>query len=345
MYNCHYDVVPVFNLGKSTIYAGRLSDVMRSDKPFKLIVMCDPEPLAHAREMVELSGPAEKIIPRSMTEFTELPIMRLNWPDMSAAPFLTRKWWGDLLKVIRKLEGPVAVCCYGGHGRTGTALSCMVGLTSLVPKTADPVKYVRDHYCDEAVETLAQINYIEAVTGRKVYENGSYFTKSFTQGTTKASSQATTSSTTDTQGEFGDGMFSFVWDPDKKVYVAYPREQAIEVAKSAAKSAEVFKQQPKETAREMMDRVFGPVPSKTSVPNLPLSDRVAAARAKVSDARASAKANDKTRKSARERAMEKIAKVIDQKLDVREQDLADQAARAEANTVTLGELDKKGYGI
>lgn len=53
----------------------------------------------------------------------------------------------------------VEVGCIGGHGRTGTALACMAVLAGLSPKAA--VKFVRNKYCDHAVEAKAQEWYIE----------------------------------------------------------------------------------------------------------------------------------------------------------------------------------------
>jgi protein-tyrosine phosphatase len=53
----------------------------------------------------------------------------------------------------------VEVACLGGIGRTGTALSCIAILDGVPAKVA--VRYVRDHYRSEAVETVDQERYIE----------------------------------------------------------------------------------------------------------------------------------------------------------------------------------------
>jgi protein-tyrosine phosphatase len=58
--------------------------------------------------------------------------------------------------------------CQGGHGRTGTALAILGCLLGVIPEGADPVVWVREHYCLEAVETSKQISYIEKITERKV---------------------------------------------------------------------------------------------------------------------------------------------------------------------------------
>ena len=58
--------------------------------------------------------------------------------------------------------------CQGGHGRTGTALAIIGALSNCIPPGVDPVAEVRRRYCDLAVESAAQIEYIEAITGREV---------------------------------------------------------------------------------------------------------------------------------------------------------------------------------
>ena len=48
----------------------------------------------------------------------------------------------------------VEVGCLGGLGRTGTVLACMAVLSGVAPSSA--VRWVREHYRAEAVETVEQ---------------------------------------------------------------------------------------------------------------------------------------------------------------------------------------------
>ncbi len=48
----------------------------------------------------------------------------------------------------------VEIGCYGGHGRTGTALACLAILCGQAPDEA--VTWVRATYCERAVETGEQ---------------------------------------------------------------------------------------------------------------------------------------------------------------------------------------------
>lgn len=65
----------------------------------------------------------------------------------------------DLLARSRRGEH-VEVGCLGGHGRTGTALACLAVLTGTPP--AEAVSWVRDAYCEKAVETDQQRAFVAA---------------------------------------------------------------------------------------------------------------------------------------------------------------------------------------
>lgn len=95
------------------------------------------------------------------------PVVRISWPDYDI-PALERDFWLDLIDVIneewlkKRITG-VTCCCVGGHGRTGTALAILAGLTGAC--ISDPVLFVREHYCKKVVESESQIKYIEEMTG------------------------------------------------------------------------------------------------------------------------------------------------------------------------------------
>ncbi len=51
----------------------------------------------------------------------------------------------------------IHIGCIGGHGRTGMVLAALVAYRKV---SADPIKYVREHYCDKAVESKAQVEFL-----------------------------------------------------------------------------------------------------------------------------------------------------------------------------------------
>ncbi|WRZ93024.1 protein phosphatase [Streptomyces sp. NBC_01007] len=82
----------------------------------------------------------------------------LRWPDFrlpadraGARAVLTEAW--------RRAAGErVEIACFGGRGRTGTALACVAVLDGVPPE--DAVAYVRRHYDRHAVETPWQRAYV-----------------------------------------------------------------------------------------------------------------------------------------------------------------------------------------
>ena len=89
----------------------------------------------------------------------------LNIPIIDgSAPAYPRKFWEQLFDMIKLLDKNVLIVCQGGHGRTGTVLSILLGLFCDV---TDPVQKCREIYCEDAVETNAQLDYVEEITGLK----------------------------------------------------------------------------------------------------------------------------------------------------------------------------------
>jgi hypothetical protein len=87
------------------------------------------------------------------------PHAHLDWPDFAvpADPAALRVALTTLLERARAGD-VVEVGCLGGHGRTGTAVACLAILTGVQPD--DAVAWVREHYCDRAVETGAQAAFV-----------------------------------------------------------------------------------------------------------------------------------------------------------------------------------------
>ena len=98
---------------------------------------------------------------------TKVPSLSIDWAD-GTAHTLDVTWWETLIRAIEALPdgSSVAVCCVGGTGRTGTVLAILAALSGqLGPDDTDPVKWLRKHYYDDAVETEEQLWYVEDITG------------------------------------------------------------------------------------------------------------------------------------------------------------------------------------
>jgi hypothetical protein len=80
------------------------------------------------------------------------------------------KWTREQLEAGRKVH-----CgCIGGHGRTGTFLAALVSDFGV----EDAVTYVRENYCQKAVESKSQMDFLQEHFGIKKVE-GSKSSKSY----------------------------------------------------------------------------------------------------------------------------------------------------------------------
>lgn len=79
------------------------------------------------------------------------PDYGLPWDDLDAGTAFHQAW-------ERAAGERVEVACWGGKGRTGTALACLTVLDGL--PAAQAVTFVREHYHPLAVETPDQESYV-----------------------------------------------------------------------------------------------------------------------------------------------------------------------------------------
>jgi hypothetical protein len=89
------------------------------------------------------------------------PHAHVDWPDFGLPSDLDafRESLRDALERARRGER-VEIGCWGGHGRTGTALACLAVLAGT--PNHDAVDLVRSSYCEKAVETAAQEAFVRA---------------------------------------------------------------------------------------------------------------------------------------------------------------------------------------
>ncbi|MHA2280155.1 MAG: protein-tyrosine phosphatase family protein [Promethearchaeota archaeon] len=104
------------------------------------------------------------IIPEELREHYDIPSeeIMVPWPDLES-PRVKMSFWETIHRVIEH-RGCKTVCvhCAYGHGRTGTALSCI--LVAMCGHSAvDAVDTIREYHCEEAVETSEQCFYVMEV--------------------------------------------------------------------------------------------------------------------------------------------------------------------------------------
>lgn len=87
--------------------------------------------------------------------------MMIDWPDMDVVEFPV-EFWTDIRDYLQKEKKKMLIFCVGGHGRTGTAVACLLVVSCNM--TADAaISWIRKNYCGEAIENKWQEDYVRDI--------------------------------------------------------------------------------------------------------------------------------------------------------------------------------------
>lgn len=85
----------------------------------------------------------------------------LDWPDYGVVNFPV-EFWEELIEAVKGEGGKMVLFCQGGHGRTGTALACLM-IVHLGYGADEAIDWIRDNYCAKAIESKKQEDYIRRI--------------------------------------------------------------------------------------------------------------------------------------------------------------------------------------
>jgi protein-tyrosine phosphatase len=196
---CHKGTPKVMVIGNTIIYAGAFKDV-RGDWDWDVMLrLSDGDFTAYLPiAQVAMNEEAKALLPESMHKEVDNPaIIDVLWPDFEV-PSLNKKWWMELVKTIKSWPAAsMLVHCLGGHGRTGTALAILGAMGGVPEAQENPVEYVRSIYCKDAIESMAQINYIKRITGKQFQAEASTW-RHWNYGTPASQNSSVSYARTDT---------------------------------------------------------------------------------------------------------------------------------------------------
>jgi hypothetical protein len=177
---CHgKKLVNAFDIGKVKIFLGAKVDLPYHAntlaRTWSLVINLSGLPYHHAGGILDPNEAAKRILPPKLCEsIGEIPMIDIDWPD-GCTPKLSDSWFQGMADWLKSLDsGNIAICCVGGHGRTGTLATVLAGLCGVIPKRVCPVDWLRKAYCQEVVESESQIVMIERILDRRVYATESY---------------------------------------------------------------------------------------------------------------------------------------------------------------------------
>lgn len=138
---------PAFQIGEYTVYGGSCSTPLIKDADIYIgfdhsmdvpppLYPWQPKPATDCKKLHIYFFIQDMSVPKDAAEFKNMVI-----------------WAAGQVREGKKLHAG----CIGGHGRTGLFLAALV--QELIGED-DAITYVRKHYCDHAVETTSQVNWL-----------------------------------------------------------------------------------------------------------------------------------------------------------------------------------------
>ncbi|RZD54477.1 MAG: hypothetical protein CXT67_00240 [Methanobacteriota archaeon] len=174
---CHEGNPLVFDTGKIKVYAGGTNRKggWHKMKPVPDLAM-GPIGVIQSARMIDILPVGWKSS-SSIIGGNTPTVIEIDWPDYSIPSNLGSSWWKALIQDIKDNNiKTISTQCMGGHGRTGVQLAILAHL--LIPKkqhtwttAAELITWVRDNFCNHAVEAKSQQTYVADICGIPVGES------------------------------------------------------------------------------------------------------------------------------------------------------------------------------
>ena len=132
-------------------------------KPGHLGLIIDCAGLLSGRRFVKASNNPRY---RALNMAAWPDVVTLAWPDMTAPTYVGIRFWERLAQMMPE---DTAICCMGGHGRTGTALAALLVADGCEGQEA--IDRVRAEHCPRAIETKEQETYIRGLAEERKARN------------------------------------------------------------------------------------------------------------------------------------------------------------------------------
>jgi hypothetical protein len=112
-----------------------------------------------------ISGPKQWAFLRRFTDRPAVTELVLDWKDMKAFPVGREFWLAFYDGLKRQGVKRLLLFCAGGHGRTGSAAGCLMTVAKEI-HGGQAIRFIREHYCERAIETKTQEDYVRSMTKR-----------------------------------------------------------------------------------------------------------------------------------------------------------------------------------
>lgn len=139
------------------LYIGQLKEIDSTAYDLVLDLTGAPRPMNH-----KLPEEYEWLTP--LLKNPDDNVMYLEIRDYDI-PELDYEFWSSLWLDIRSKTKRVVVGCMGGHGRSGMVCSILLSFATGMA-AEESIRYIRQNYCHEVVETALQESYVHFIVSR-----------------------------------------------------------------------------------------------------------------------------------------------------------------------------------
>ncbi len=151
----HAGYVTVVTLPNGAVLKGAMEWLVEPTLEVGLLLRCNGLRQTIVSPIVKLPSGYESLRDHVLT----VPEIQIDWTDY-CTPQLHEKFW---IKLYDMLPSKTVICyCQGGHGRTGTAMACLM-VASGKYSAVQAINLVRSIYCSSAIEAKSQEDYIASV--------------------------------------------------------------------------------------------------------------------------------------------------------------------------------------
>lgn len=157
---CSHRPFKLINGRSWSVWAASKEEARLARRDFDIIINCTGM-AGPSREQHRLPSGLEKFVSKNRKEPEEILLDWFDGEDIDLEP----EFWPALAEYLSKHRARTLVHCIGGHGRTGTAIACLM-VASCNFGAHKAINWIRKHYCEEAIETMKQIWYVERVAKR-----------------------------------------------------------------------------------------------------------------------------------------------------------------------------------
>lgn len=150
-------VIYTFSDGGKALYAASSHGLNERSGQWNLIIdLANVVRTGWIRAFIESPGEKWKGLKKFVKQAAPLPSehLKLDWPDMNPPP-VTLDFWLTLWELLPEKS---VICCFGGHGRTGTCLASFMIADGV--SYYDAVSHVRSTHCAKAIESMTQEIYL-----------------------------------------------------------------------------------------------------------------------------------------------------------------------------------------